>query len=171
MSASMKYLHACFVTSGDYAMSMNLYMHVSFTNFIILCINLLWVPGSVGYLPYLFSFCLPAYWHYSPEVCYRDTLHELNSVFIISLVNSKPHQSATYLSWSCSLLTFYRAWAALVVMIASILLVEMQSSLSSYTMFLHLASWLCWMEVTSLLSSPHHHLMYYHESYVPLRLL
>ena len=52
----------CYVSSGDYAMSVNLSVYV-----FVICIlslpiyYLLWDAEALGYLSYLFSFYLPAY--------------------------------------------------------------------------------------------------------------
>ena len=62
----------CYVSSGNYAMSMNLYMHALFAHFIYLCCAYYDFPVLLGILSYLFSF---------PQLCYNEASHKVSYIF------------------------------------------------------------------------------------------
>ena len=82
------------------------------------------------------------------------------SYFYLSHVHPMPYGSVTYLSWPDSCLILCRVGLLFIVMLAGILLVVIQYSLSLHVICLKQASWLYWMGVTWLLASSCHYLMH-----------
>ena len=81
----------------------------------------------------------------------HKALHEESCIFVYDMLI--PSLTILCLLFPVLVLAlfFTGLWLLFTVMLADVLLVVMQSGLSSHAIGLHLVSWLCWMGVTMLL--------------------